>query len=100
MALLFRLQNWFHGSLLSTFPRASEGLMPKCKERDGTSPAESKKIFHISIWRYIPIHPSMLSKRSAFSLVEVMICLALIADLVIIAMPAYQRSRRHAQNSR
>ena len=42
----------------------------------------------------------MHSKRSAFSLVEVMICVALIADLIIIAMPAYQRSRRQAQNSR
>jgi len=42
----------------------------------------------------------MLSKRSAFSLVEIMICVALLADLIIIAMPAYQRSRRQAQNSR
>jgi len=42
----------------------------------------------------------MLSKRSAFTLVEIMICIALIADLIIIAMPAYQRSRRQAQDSR
>ena len=42
----------------------------------------------------------MLSKRSGFSLVEVMIIVALLADLIIIAMPAYQRSRRQAQDSR
>jgi type II secretory pathway pseudopilin PulG len=42
----------------------------------------------------------MLSKRSAFSLVEIMIVVALLADVIIIAMPAFQRSRRQAQNSR
>src|SRR6478735_5607122 len=55
---------------------------------------------HNSIWKFISIHPSMLSKRSGFTLVEIMICVAILADLIIIAMPAYQRSRMQAQDSR
>jgi len=41
------------------------------------------------------------SKRSlAFTLVELMICVAILADLAVIALPAFIRSRNLAQNSR
>jgi prepilin-type N-terminal cleavage/methylation domain-containing protein len=38
--------------------------------------------------------------RSAFSLIEVLIAVAIMADLLLIGMPAYQRARKQAQNAR
>ncbi len=40
------------------------------------------------------------SSRSAFTLVELMIIVAILADLCIIALPAFIRSRNMAQNTR
>lgn len=39
-------------------------------------------------------------KRAAFSLIEIMIVVAILADLVLIALPGFLRARRQAQNSR
>ena len=41
-----------------------------------------------------------MSKRSAFTLIEVMIIVALISNVLLIAMPAFIRSRNLAQNTR
>lgn len=40
------------------------------------------------------------SHRSAFSLLEILIAVAILADLLLIAMPAYDRARKQAQNAR
>jgi type II secretory pathway pseudopilin PulG len=40
-----------------------------------------------------------MHKRAAFSVVELLIVMAIIADLAIIAIPAYARARRTAQNA-
>lgn len=40
------------------------------------------------------------STRSAFTLVEVMIIVAIIADVMIVAMPAFLRARNLAQNTK
>jgi prepilin-type N-terminal cleavage/methylation domain-containing protein len=40
------------------------------------------------------------STRSAFTLVELMICIAILADLAVVALPAFVRSRNMAQNTR
>jgi len=40
------------------------------------------------------------TRRSAFTLVELMIAVAILADLAVIALPAFIRSRNMAQNSR
>ncbi len=40
------------------------------------------------------------SKRSAFTLVELMIIVAILADVMIMALPAFLRARNLAQNSR
>jgi prepilin-type N-terminal cleavage/methylation domain-containing protein len=40
------------------------------------------------------------STRSAFTLVELMIAVAILADLAVIALPAFIRSRNMAQNAR
>ncbi len=42
----------------------------------------------------------MKLKSAAFTLVEVMITVTIIADLALIAIPNYQRARRTAQNAR
>lgn len=42
----------------------------------------------------------MKTRQSAFSLVELMIVVAILVDLALIAMPAYERARKQAQNSR
>lgn len=43
----------------------------------------------------------MLRKRqAAFTLVELMIIVAIIADVIVIAMPSFLRSRNYAQNAR
>jgi prepilin-type N-terminal cleavage/methylation domain-containing protein len=39
-------------------------------------------------------------RRSAFTLVELMIAVAILADLAVIALPAFIRSRNMAQNAR
>lgn len=41
-----------------------------------------------------------MSKRSAFTLIEVMIIVAILTNLVLIALPAFLRSRNMAQNTR
>lgn len=41
-----------------------------------------------------------LQRTSGFTVVEMMIVVAIIADLVIIAIPNYQRARQSAQNAR
>jgi len=38
--------------------------------------------------------------QSAFSVVEVMIVICILVDLALIALPAYERARKTAQNSR
>src|SRR4051812_23713115 len=40
------------------------------------------------------------STRSAFTLVELMIIVAILADIMIIALPAFIRSRNMAQNTK
>jgi prepilin-type N-terminal cleavage/methylation domain-containing protein len=40
------------------------------------------------------------SSRSAFTLVEIMIVVAILVDLAVVALPAFIRSRNLAQNSR
>jgi len=40
------------------------------------------------------------STRSAFTLVELMIIVAILADLAVVALPAFIRSRNMAQNTR
>ena len=43
----------------------------------------------------------MLRKRNAaFTLLELMIIVAILADLIVIAMPSFMRSRQFAQNAR
>lgn len=42
----------------------------------------------------------MKTRQAAFSLVEVMIVIAILVDLALIALPAYERARKQAQNSR
>ena len=42
----------------------------------------------------------MKKRQSAFTLVELMIVVALIADLALIGVPSYGRARRSAQNAR
>ncbi len=42
----------------------------------------------------------MKTRQAAFSLVELMIVVAIVVDLALIAMPAYDRARRQAQSSR
>lgn len=42
----------------------------------------------------------MKKRQAAFSLVELMIVVAILVDLALIAMPAYERARKQAQNSR
>lgn len=42
----------------------------------------------------------MKTRQSAFTLVELMIVIAILVDLALIAMPAYERARKQAQNSR
>jgi prepilin-type N-terminal cleavage/methylation domain-containing protein len=48
------------------------------------------------------MHHSIMKKstRSAFTLVELMIAIAILADLAVIALPAFIRSRNLAQNTR
>ena len=41
-----------------------------------------------------------MKKTAAYTMVELMIVVAIIADIAIIAMPSYARARRLAQNSR
>lgn len=41
-----------------------------------------------------------MSKRSAFTLVEIMIIVAILTNILLIAMPAFLRSRNMAQNTR
>ncbi len=41
-----------------------------------------------------------MSKRSAFTLIEVMIIVALISNVLLVALPAFIRSRNMAQNTR
>ena len=41
-----------------------------------------------------------MSKRSAFTLVELMIIVALISNVLLVALPAFLRSRNMAQNTR
>lgn len=41
-----------------------------------------------------------MNKRAAFSLIELLIVAAIIADLAVIALPSYLRARRTAQNAR
>ena len=41
-----------------------------------------------------------MSKRSAFTLIEVMIVVALISNVLLVALPAFIRSRNMAQNTR
>jgi prepilin-type N-terminal cleavage/methylation domain-containing protein len=43
---------------------------------------------------------SKSKRRAAFTLVEIMIAMAILADLAIIAIPAYDRARKVAQNGR
>src|SRR6187549_56027 len=40
------------------------------------------------------------SKKSAFTLVELMIIVAILADVMIVAMPAFIRARNMAQNTK
>jgi type II secretory pathway pseudopilin PulG len=40
------------------------------------------------------------SKRSAFTLVELMIIVAIMADVMVVALPAYIRARNTAQNAK
>jgi type IV pilus assembly protein PilE len=42
----------------------------------------------------------MKIRQAAFTMVELMIVVAILADLAIIALPAYERARKQAQNSR
>lgn len=42
----------------------------------------------------------MFKKAAGYTLVELMIAVAIVADIAILALPAYQRQRRAAQNSR
>lgn len=41
-----------------------------------------------------------MSKRSAFTLVEIMIVVAILTNIMLIALPAFLRSRNMAQNTR
>jgi type II secretory pathway pseudopilin PulG len=41
-----------------------------------------------------------MSKRSAFTLIEVMIIVAILTNVLLVAMPAFLRSRNMAQNTR
>ena len=41
-----------------------------------------------------------MSKRSAFTLIELMIIVALISNVLLVALPAFIRSRNMAQNTR
>ena len=41
-----------------------------------------------------------MKRNAGFTMIELMIVAALIADIAIIAMPSYSRSRRSAQNAR
>jgi prepilin-type N-terminal cleavage/methylation domain-containing protein len=43
---------------------------------------------------------SHIKRKAGFSLVEIMIAMAIVADLAIIAIPAYDRARKTAQNGR
>lgn len=47
----------------------------------------------------VPNHLSM-SKRSAFTLVEIMIVVAILTNIMLVALPAFIRSRNMAQNTR
>jgi prepilin-type N-terminal cleavage/methylation domain-containing protein len=42
----------------------------------------------------------MKTRQAAFSLVEVMIVIVILVDLALIALPAFERARKQAQNSR
>jgi type II secretory pathway pseudopilin PulG len=42
----------------------------------------------------------MKTRQAAFSIVELMIVIAILVDLALIALPAYDRARKRAQNSR
>ena len=46
------------------------------------------------------MHKMRKNTRSAFTLVEVMIIVAILCDLILVALPAFMRSRNTAQNSR
>ncbi len=41
-----------------------------------------------------------MSKRSAFTLIEIMIVVAILTNVILIALPAFIRSRNMAQNTR
>lgn len=42
----------------------------------------------------------MKTRQAAFSLVELMIMVVILVDLALIALPAFERARKQAQNSR
>src|SRR6266853_1605224 len=81
----------------SPLRRRRSSALQLAESASGTTPRRASCFLRQTAF---PNSPLRMKKNSGFSLLEIMIVVAIIADIVVIAVPSYMRSRQFTQDTR